>query len=313
MLLVGCGSFEDPQIVIDLRVLGMTAEPPEQVVPIDPQNPPSDPEELGLVDAEVCSLVSDPGATRRLSWKMTVCAPNDEARCNQPERPSFELGHGTLDDPETAATAQVACATLPADPGLLIVIEDAIALDSLAGFSHIDVQVELQVTPEDDPEATVFAAKEVRYAAQLPADRVANHNPTLTRVDIEVQDRDPRPLPLGRCAEMAAPLRIAPGASLPLLPVEPDGVREDYVVPTFDGGSRMFTEALTYQWFATAGSWSRDGTGGPRDASGMFPPLGSTWTAPADITADTDVSLWLIQRDERLGQAWFESCVRVTP
>jgi hypothetical protein len=312
VLLVGCGSFDDPQIVLDLRVLGSTAQPPEQVVPFDPQDPPSDPAALGLVDAQICSLVADPGADRRLDWKMTVCAPTDELRCNHLERPSFELGHGTIDDPDTTATAQPICATLPADAGLLVVIEDAVSLDSLAGFGGVDVLVELQVTPADDPSATLFAGKRVRYAPLLPADRVANTNPTLTRIDILVQDRDPRPLPLGRCAVMATPLAIAPGAMLPLLPVEPDGVREDYVVPTFDGGERMFTESPTYQWLATAGSWNRGDTGGPRDASGMFPPLDSTWTAP-DVTAPTDVSLWLIQRDERLGAAWFESCVRVTP
>jgi hypothetical protein len=37
------------------------------------------------------------------------------------------------------------------------------------------------------------------------------------------------------------------------------------VVPTFEGGSRTFTENLRYQWLATAGSWSRAETGGPRD------------------------------------------------
>ena len=44
----------------------------------------------------------------------------------------------------------------------------------------------------------------------------------------------------------------------------PEGVREDYVVPTFDGGSRMFTESLTYQWLAGDGEWSRSRTGGCR-------------------------------------------------
>jgi hypothetical protein len=312
VVLAGCGSFEDPQIVIDLRVLAMTAEPPEQVVPFDPQQPPTDPEALGLVDATVCSLIADPGANRRLSWTMTVCAPTDEARCDQPERPWFELGHGTIDDPETAATAQPACATLPADPALLLVIEDAISLDSLAGFGGVDVLVELAVTPADDPDATVYAGKRVRYAPLVPADRVANHNPTLERIDVLVEGGDPMPLTLGRCAERTDPLRIAPGATLPLAPIEPAGVREDYVVPTFDGGERRFTEAPSYQWLASAGSWRRGSTGGPRDASGTFPPLDNTWTAP-DVDTDTDVSLWLVQRDERLGAAWFESCVRVTP
>jgi hypothetical protein len=41
--LVGCGSFEDPAIVLDLRVLAMRAEPPEQLFPVDPAQPGGQP------------------------------------------------------------------------------------------------------------------------------------------------------------------------------------------------------------------------------------------------------------------------------
>jgi hypothetical protein len=313
-LLGACGSFEDPTIVIDNRVLAITAEPPEQVFELDPANPPETLEDLGLIDAEVCALIADPAEDRGLRWTMRVCAPQRGGRCaDSAERPSFELGRGHLDDPETAATAQIACAILPADEGLLVVLEDAIMRDELMGFSGIDVQISLIVEPDDaDDEATLFAEKNVRYAAKVPVEREANVNPDLERIDVD--NTDPFPLALGRCADQPEPLRIAPGEELPLLPIEPDGVREDYVVPTFDGGSRMFTENLTYQWLASAGAWNRAYSGGPRDISGVPPPLGATWTAPVDdITEDTDVSIWIIQRDERLGSRWFESCVRVTP
>ena len=33
----------------------------------------------------------------------------------------------------------------------------------------------------------------------------------------------------------------------------------------------------------------------------------------ADLDGPTDVTLWLVQRDERLGEAWYEACVRVEP
>jgi hypothetical protein len=47
----------------------------------------------------------------------------------------------------------------------------------------------------------------------------------------------------------------------------------------------------------------------------MLPPIDSTWVAPSadDVTEELDVSLWIVQRDERLGARWFESCVRITP
>ncbi len=304
-LLGACGSFEDPNIVLDLRVLAMTAEPPEQVFDFDPQDPPENIEDLALVDVEVCALIAEPDRDRALSWTMNVCAPTDELRCDNPRRPAFEIGRGTIEDPETATTPQVACATLPAEPALLIVLEDAIALDSLAGFGGVDVLVSLDV--EDQ-----HAAKRVRYAPRLPAERVANQNPRLDRLQEIVEGRDPAPLRLGRCADMTDPPVVLPGGELTILPAEAEGTREDYVVPTFDGGSRMFTESPWYQWLASAGGWSRATTGGPRDVSGMLPPLDTSWSAP-DVDEPTDVSLWVVQRDERLGEAWYETCVRVVP
>ena len=100
-----------------------------------------------------------------------------------------------------------------------------------------------------------------------------------------------------------------------LAPVEPEGVRETYVVPTIDGSSRMFTESPTYQWLASQGNYSSGSTGGTRDAFGNPAPLFTDWRAPAadDIEGTTDIELWFIQRDERLGVHWYESCIRVVP
>ncbi len=323
-LLAGaCGSFEDPTIVIDLRVLAITAEPPEQVIPFDPQNPPEgaeDFDELGLVDTEICGLIADPGASRGLSWTMSVCAPNSDLRCDERDvdRPTYQISRGDIDDPEESATAQPACGTLLAEPALLLVIEDAISLDGLAGFGGIDILIELEVIPDDaDDSETIYAGKRVRYSPQLPPERVANRNPTADRIEVDSDPEDGTPfsLPLGRCAEQARPLRIIAGEELPLMPFASEGAAEDYVVPTFEGDTRMFTESLTYQWLASAGAWRRGTTGGPRDATGLFPPLDNTYRPPppADVTEELDVSLWVIQRDERLGATWYESCVTVVP
>lgn len=134
-------------------------------------------------------------------------------------------------------------------------------------------------------------------------------------IDATIGDGAPVALPLVRCAENPAPLPPAPSTKLRLLPVEPDGAREVYVVPTFDGKSQTFTESLTYQWVASAGGLSNGSTGGPRDVSGNPPPLVTNYKAPAarDPDGPTDVSLWIIQRDERLGVHAYEACVRVTP
>jgi hypothetical protein len=307
-----CGSFENPAIVIDLRVLAMTATPPEQVAPIDPDNPAA----VELVPVEVCALVADPAASRGLRWSMRLCRQVGNLRCED-DRPFLALGSGTLADPDTSSTPQVACATVPASPALIPILQDAIENDSLSGFAAIDLNVELRVVPEGGREAdAVYGGKAVRYAPLVPAERVANTNPDLTEIAMDLgDDTMPKPLPLGRCVEQAAPIVLAPEQELHLEPVEPPGVREVYVVPTFEGGSRQFTENLRYQWLAGVGDWTRAGTGGPRDGAGNSPPLDTAWQAPAaaDLDGPVDVPLWIIQRDERGGGRWFESCVRVMP
>jgi hypothetical protein len=151
---------------------------------------------------------------------------------------------------------------------------------------------------------------------RIPADITANHNPSIASVTMATPtDAEPVPLPLGRCLDQSAPLEVAAGARVRLTPVEPDGVRETYVVPTTDGMSRTFTESLTYQWLASAGNYSASFTGGTRDAFGNPAPLFTDWRAPAakDLDGPTNVDLWVIQRDERLGVYWTQACIRVVP
>lgn len=306
----GCGDFETPSIVLDLRTLGAIAEPPEVVAPFDPENP----EETALQDVQVCLLAADPAESRRLEWNMVACAPAGDGRCD-PQEPFVSAGFGFIDDPEE--TGARGCGTVAAGPGLLAVLEDAVSADSLAGFGGIAVQVEIWVNGVDAPfEEAQFAAKRILYAPQIPAERVANNNPTVERFTYKfAADAEPVDLPLGRCGEIA-PVEMAIGDDIEIEPVEPEGVREDYVLPTFDGGVRRITEHLTYAWYATAGEWSRENSGGPRDLAGNQPPLDSTWTAAIDedaVGAGLDVRLWMVQRDERGGQAWYESCLRVLP
>jgi hypothetical protein len=313
LLAMACGSFENPSIVIDLRFVGIAAEPPEQVVPVDPENPLS----TMFGDVQVCAIIADPGAARSLSWQMSVCRPVGGRRCDANERPTVMMGGGVIEDPELATTPQVACATVPGGATILPILQDAIENDSLSGFGGIDLNVMVRVVPQGGGEAqAIYGSKAVRYSPQYPEERVANANPTLTQLDVDRgEGTEPAAMPLGRCIDQAAPLALGPRETIHLMPVEPEGAREDYVVPTFEGGSRMFTENLRYEWLAGGGDWTRGRTGGPRDGAGNFPELDTEWESPAaeDLDGPTDIPLWVIQRDERGGARWFETCVRVTP
>lgn len=312
-LLGACGTFEDPAIVIDLRLLATTASPPEQLIPIDPANPP-DPSTIELAPVQLCSLIAEPGVARGLEFQMVACPPTDDGRCADGD-PQVVVGGGVIDDPETAATPQLACAQLGAGADVKNVLRQTIQNDVLGGFDHVDIQVVIRVQPTGVPATeAIFGTKAVRYGAKIPAERTPNQNPTIDRFDAATGGAT-APLVLGRCVDQAAPLTVSPGAEITLTPIEPPGAREDYLVPTFDGGARMLHENLAYQWLAGDGSFSRGSTGGPKDGVGNEPPLDTTWTAPAAaaVGAGLDVPLWIVQRDERLGLAWYESCVRIRP
>lgn len=311
---IGCGDFETPSIVLDMRILAINASPPEVVADIDLE----DPQNITLPDVEICALVADPADSRGLRYNMAVCPPERDGRCDDPDAPFIDLGFGVVDDPEEAAAPVQMCQTLRGSPALAPVIEESIAVDNLSGFGGIPIQVEFWAMPDggDFPDDAVFGVKEILYAPRIPDTRVANTNPTLTEIKVtRIDSGDETTLPLGRCGDVT-PLQVAPGEKLELLPVEPDGVREDYVVPTFDGDVRFFTENMRYAWFATEGSWSPENSGGPKDGFGNEPKLESEWTAPDDdelIGTGLDVRMYIIMRDERGGNAWFESCVQVVP
>lgn len=314
----GCTSFEDPDIVIDLRVLAMTASPPDQVIGVDLTEPVVPVDLLGqLVPSEVCALVADPGLDRRLAWSLTMCPLARGDRCeDDPPAPQVPLGQGILDDPDATVPEPRLCATIAPDGNLLAVLLRVLEDDMLRGLGGLYYGVVLRVGGEDaNRDLDQYAAKLLRVAPRIPETATANTNPRLDRVDATIDDGAPVPLPLLRCPENPAPLELSPGATLRLLPIEPDGAREVYVVPTLDGMSQTFTENLTYQWVASAGGFSSGSTGGPRDISGNPAPLFTDYRAPGadDLDGPTDVSLWIIQRDERLGVHAYQACVRVVP
>ncbi|MDB4956137.1 MAG: hypothetical protein JWO36_3706 [Myxococcales bacterium] len=314
--LVGCGTFEDPNVVLDLRIISMTATPPEQMVDVDLSKPLMPIDLLGqLAPAEVCGLIADPNFERNLRWTMTLCTLS-AGRC---DGTPTKLGSGLLSDPDLTTPEPRMCVTVQPDGNLLGTLLEALDGDTLHGLGGVDYGVSLQIGGETaDPALDQFADKHLRVSPRIPADRAANNNPSLTGIQAVIDGGSPIPLPLGRCIDFQPPnlpLSVAPAQKVRLTPIEADGAREPYVVPTLDGKTRMFTESLKYQWVTTGGSLSKGSSGGPHDPFGNPAPLFTDWTAPkpADLAGPTDFSLWIVQRDERFGEAWYESCLHVEP
>ena len=305
LALGACADFEDPDIVIDLRVLAIAADKPELVLDFDPQNPLDVVPQLEANPVTVQVLVADPAAQRRLEWDMTACPPTNEHRCD-PEDPWTFVASGSVEDPEVTFDPPTGTFVVGVD-----VLDAAVRADSLLGFGGVAIQVQVRIWPEGgdaDAADTLWASKRIVYAPRVPAERTPNNNPTVTGLTI---NEDPtRLLAPGRCGDpTTTPNLVAPEEELVLTPIEPEGVREMYVLPTFDGGTRRITENLRYAWLATGGSWTAGSTGGPTDAFGNPPTLDTTWTAPREATSD--IRLWMVQRDERGGLTWNEYCVHV--
>ena len=318
-LVAACGKFQDPDIVVDLRVLAMTASIPDQVIDVDPTMPPQASAILAqIAPVAVCALMGDPAKDRALRWTMTLCEENSDSRCFVDD-PHTVLGSGTIADPDTTMPEPTMCATVQANGDLFSILVLALKDDTFKGLDGIAYQVALRVgAVDDDPIDDIFASKEVKVSPRIPTNRIGNKNPTLDRIDERPGPDDTTPtlpIALGRCVDQPTPLEVFPETKVRLTPIETDGARETYVVPTLSGGSATFTESLTYQWSAGMGSFSKGDTGGPRDLTGDSPALFTDWKAPAakDLDGPTDITLWIVQRDERFGATWYETCIRVVP
>lgn len=296
----GCDpGFETASVVLDLRALGVRAEPSEVVVDIDPMDPDSF-DQIVFPPVEVTGLFADPGDNRRLSWIMTACPPTQSLRCDDPETPYIAMGFGTIDDPEPNGSDGIR-AEVVATP---IVLRESLRLDDAALLGGIGLQIEVVVYPEgdDDLSEAVYASKKILYSPRIPADREPNRNPPVVGL-FEAGE----PIDGGRCGT-GSPYYVDPGQVVIIDVEEAEGARETYTLPTFDGELRTITENLRYSWYATAGSFSAEVTGGPLDPFGNVPPLYSEWTAPDELG---EVRFWLVGRDERGGVTWQERCLVV--
>ncbi|MBS2025419.1 MAG: hypothetical protein JST92_23715, partial [Deltaproteobacteria bacterium] len=139
--------FESAEIVRDLRVLDVKAEPPEAVFDVD----------AGTVDKVTVSvLFADPGAnsSEKATLDASACAPTDNGLCADP---SILLTHQQGPIGEQSFDVQVPPALIAA----------ALQSDDLKGLSGIPVQVSLTVQTAD-PAGPQAAQKLVVYSKKDP-------------------------------------------------------------------------------------------------------------------------------------------------
>lgn len=329
VLVAACASFEDPTMIRDLRVIAVQAIPPERVIDIDPENlPPPDEILPQLGRTNVYAVIADPGTRRRVLWSMSLCILGEDGRCS-PDHPELPVASGAIEDPEgdlrSAACpfnplgerdmpAGVICVEVDYDEQFLAMMMGLLRDDPVRGLGGLDYGLSLRVGGADaDPSEDVFASKLLRISLRIPEDKKQNQNPRLDNVLIGSGGIG-RDLPFDHCGAEAHVDRpvVAAGTQWTLYPIEPEGTREKFVVPTLDGQFEMFEETISYQWLATAGGFTDAITGGPPDIFGNERLLGTEWVAPR-VGGQVNVSVWVVQRDERYGVTWWESCITVNP
>ncbi|MFT3695453.1 MAG: hypothetical protein QM831_20125 [Kofleriaceae bacterium] len=321
IFMAACGSFQDPNVVIDTRVLAITADPPEQVIDVtgqDLQNPDFTALFAQVMPTHVCALVSDRQFDRSLRYTWTLCVTDTDDRCDT-DYMSYDIATGIQPDPDPFDAAPF-CLDIQPDDKVEATVLTSLKNDQYHGLGGIYYSALLTVGGADaDPADDIVAEKALRLMPNIPVEVTQNHNPTMAGLvasDPNADMTNPQPVALNACdAPNAQKLEVTPRQKIRLTPVEPDGVRETYVAPTLSGGGETLTESITYQWTITDGDLSDGNTGGGHDPFGNLAPLFTDYTAPyaEDLDGPEDVQVWVVVRDERLGVAWYEACIHVTP
>jgi hypothetical protein len=278
LVATGCAiDFEEPSNVLDLRTLAIRAEPPE-LLAVGP-----------LPAVELRALVVDPrDPLREVTARWRACGSTTEHRCDE-SAVVLDLGATTSALPELGATLEL-------EPALL---DGARRQDLLQGFGGLPVVVEVSIE-EGGPDHEV-AFKEVVVQAVLPEGTAPNSNPGAPGLL-----RDDAAWP-----EDEVPV-IAPGVEVAIEPTSAAGDAEPYAVFRFDLGTQELVEHIGYRFFATAGQWNREQTGGPPNAISTETTVASRWTAPEEPpTGGGLVTIWVVARDGRGGISWTERQVEV--
>jgi hypothetical protein len=291
-----CTSFEDVSTVVDLRVLGVVAEPSEIILTITglPTDPaaPIDPAALAIDPASIppvrlTPLIVDPpaqAAGRAVTYSVTAC-PNNPYGASPP----MSMGGGGGPDPSGGARSSVGStlctgvanawplgANLAADTPLdlqltpeqlLTAFKADVFLDQYGqvhGGFDLGMPLNLQLDVTDGVDATIAVKRVLFWAAMLPGQK-PNVAPTIPRID-QYRDRDEDTwAPVGPLTpfQEGEPTRVALGTKLYLRPELPPDVVEGYVTTVIsrDPPHRavpitVARERIRYAFYATAGTFN---------------------------------------------------------
>ena len=341
LALAACvGPLDNASTVHDLRILGVSADPPELDYPVQDIDAglfsiacPSN--FFGTLESTqtitLSALVGDPaGAGRTLHYVFTGCPQSGSEIC--PDGGGYVLAEGDSPAPVLTATwsfggdggqlARELAAAESCQPGQ--VCPPTPLLDTF-GASTLDTcrfgvwfQVGLEVDAPDDG-GTIFGSTLMIFTP-VPQDYPTDPTvcpqgpdggpPQHTNPQLEAFDLDGEALPLDYTPSVSA------SYSHTLRPIEPSNGPQPYCLPQYTGGWASLTETWLYSAMTTVGQFSAEQLGGAAplgsNETGPSTDLNFTWTFPdggVGLTAD----LYEVTRDGRGGTSWLIRHAAVTP
>ncbi len=316
----GCSTFQDESTLIDLRILGIKADPPE--IYVDPSTLASQTEPF---KSTFTALVVDPkGNGRAISYDVLACPRDIDTVTAATGHNGVICQHNVPG--QTPSSYEVISPSTPAtttDPGP----EHDIAFDfsvppsllalaftadpyAAMGFQlPVVVQMELGAGSEN-----IVSTKRLIFSQQLPdrPPQAPNQNPEVTTVTV-YPARDANLDPIAPApVDSGTPLAVPLGSQRWL---EPGGaIAEAYSTRTLtrDNPPQIVTtdvaaETLRYTFFTTAGTFT------PVETSTATPVIftkpdrphvESQYTAPTTMPDNPNLTVWILVRDERGGASW---------
>ena len=265
-------SFEGEEIVRDLRVLAVQAEPPEAAIDLSTGK---------SAPVQVRVLAVDPAPRGAMTASGSLCFPTDSRRCDEVQNVSVGPAQMVADEGPTW-TLQVPEA----------IAQAAAQEDDLKGFGGIRVQFSLSIS-DGDPHGPVFADKVLLFS---PPGGSVNHNPRIVSLELTNDGA-----PAGTIFPGDRP-SLATGVPIGILPhlEEGEGGAETYTTSDLQGHPVTLTEAPHYSFFALPGT-DLDTATADEPLPGTRPPKGLVRLTPLRRGPGT---FWIVVRDGRGGIGW---------
>lgn len=291
LMFAGCVGPEDtPGQVVDLRVLGISIEPPEILTTaLDPETEEIDMAKAAIelsVPLELRALIADPkGEGREIDWTLIACAWPGDRECDE------ESNRVVLDSGKTRAGELV----ITARPGIAVtndgvpLLQKVFEQDLYRGLGGLRMPLVLRVSAGEE---LIHAQKLMVFTVPLVPGMEANVNPALPGL---LRDEETWP------AEEVVTLKGE--GPFELRPEDFSLLEESYVVPTFQLEPLPLRESWVLSWHADYGRLTPEETGGT-DLAGEEGRHRVEWAPPTSNRERRNVTLWVVARDGRGGMTW---------